>query len=256
MICMTIRFRQVNHQRLKEQNIDTSLATLSPNLGISMSKEIGKDEAVAISLSDKEMDEIRQIIAKANEEEAKAARSEYYEKVSSLRADAKWTLKSLLDKCLPLKEYRDAEYRGYENLRLASGEQIGFGWAGHMSGAADYFQKTFEFWGFEGLDGLYSLPKEMRNEFLDKGREFVESIFGKDLEGLHKLLSAVDQEEDLLQLKLLQLKGEGMTTETECALKAIADIVKGKAEAGEQQRVQKRLMKRLAGALLARGVHF
>lgn len=88
---------------------------------------MGKDVGKAISLSDNEMQEIRQIIARAQGDEAEAARDEYYEKVSSLRASARWALKSLLDKCRPLEEYRDAEsvghIRGNTILRLPGGKQ-------------------------------------------------------------------------------------------------------------------------------------
>jgi hypothetical protein len=181
-------------------------------------------------LSGEELQEIRHVIAKAKNADLEAARVEYNERLCSLQSEAFWTFKRLLDKCKALKEYRDAEYVGHKRsntiLMLPGGRAIGFGWADHMSGAAGYFQKTFEFWGFAGPWELYSLPSHFRNEFFDKSTKFVESIFGKDAAGLEKLLNTVDGEEDLVQLKLLQLKGEDLTSETRMALTAIACSIK------------------------------
>lgn len=201
------------------------------------------------SLSDNDIQEMRLIIAKAKAEEAEAARAQYDEKISSLRSKAGWTLKSLLDKCTALKEYRDAEYvgrkRGNTILEWPGGKSIGFGFAGHASRAAGYFYETFRFWGFAHSSDLYFLPVQHRNEFFDKSIEFVESVFGKDAAGLQKLLSSVDQEVDPIQLRLLQQRVEDMTTETRTALTAIAESVKEKAQAEERRSIKIRLKKRL-----------
>jgi hypothetical protein len=205
----------------------------------------------ATCLPDTEMQEIRQIIARAKGE-AEAARIEYHEKLSSLRSEARWTLKSLLDKCRTLKEYTDAKYVGHKRgntiLILPEGKAVGFGFAGHASGEFGYFHKTFEFWGFEGPWELLTLPKEVRDEFFDRAIAFVEGIFGKDVDGLERLLTSVDLEEDPVQLKLLQLKAEDMTTETRTALMAIACSIKAKAEAEERRSLHIRLRKRLTAA--------
>ena len=203
-------------------------------------------------LSQDEMQEIRLIIARVKGEEEEVARIEYYEKLSSLRSRARWTLKSLLDRCCALKEYRDAEYVGHKPgntiLTLPGGKAVGFGFAGHVSGAAAYFSETFKFWGFAGSWELFRLPKELRNEFFDKAIAFVEGNFGKDAEGIQRLITAVDQEEDPFQLKLLQLKAEDMTTETRAALTAIAKSIKAEDEAAERRSLRIRLRKRLNAA--------
>jgi hypothetical protein len=91
-------------------------------------------------LSGAEPQEIRQVVAQAKNAEAEAARAEYDERLCSSRSEAAWALKSLVDKCRPLKEYRDAKYVGHKRgntiLILPAGKAIGFGFAGHASGVA------------------------------------------------------------------------------------------------------------------------
>lgn len=252
MIYMTVVCAQKNYVRLKEPSIETTLGLSPSNLVISLSGEIRDNEAEPTSLSDNDMQEIRKIVAKAKAEEAEAVQTAYDEKICSLRSKAGWTLKSLLDKCTALNEYRDAQYVGHKRgntiLILPGGKAIGFGFAGHASGAAAYFYKTFKFWGFTYPCELYFLPAQHKTEFFDKGIEFVESVFGKDAEGLQKLLNTVDQEDDPLQLKSLQLKAEDLTTETTAALTAIAESVKEKAQADERRSIQIRLKKQLSVA--------
>ena len=160
-------------------------------------------------------------INRINEEAAKRDTK----RQSELRSKARLAIGSLLGKCRALKEFRDVEY-----LEDRDKQTDRFRWSRMASGATDGIQETFEFCGFEGAQELYSLPKESRKEFFDRGIEFVEAIFGKDADGLERLLTSVDKEEDQVQLKLLQLRAEDITTETRMALTAIAASIKERAQ--------------------------
>ena len=180
------------------------------------------DNAEDIGLSASEVQEIRQIAAKTGEQ----ARIGHHEKLSSLRSKARWILKSLLDRCRALKEYQAAEIVGHRHgngiLRIPDGKEIGFRFPEYVSGTTPYFYETFKFWGFERPEELYCLPQKLTDEFFDRGIAFVEGIYGKEGE--------VDQEEDPVQLELLKLKAEDLTTETRAALGSIAQDVKAKGE--------------------------
>jgi hypothetical protein len=79
-------------------------------------------------------------------------------------------------------------------LILPGGKEIGFGGlADHASGACHDFFGTFKYWGFTDIDELYSLPERWHTKFFQDAIEFVEGLFGRDLQGLYALCEELER---------------------------------------------------------------
>lgn len=180
------------------------------------------------AFSEDEVQRIRRVISRIEDEEAKAAHARHAEKIDNPCSEAKRALEDVLDRCLRLKKYRHAEYVKEKSsrtiLRIPAGYDVGFGWADHMSGAANYFYKTFEFWGFASIQEFYSLPIQSRTQFFEEAIALFEGIFGENAQGLSKLIDDADEIDDPVKLKLLCLQAEDIRRETKAAFAEIASM--------------------------------
>ena len=90
-----------------------------------------------------------------------------------------------------LVEYRDTEFKNLARPAIfwPDGTSLGFGFASHMSGGAQRFYKTFEYWGFRDLTEFYSLPRDLRNQFMDEAAAYWMSLFGQKDDKLKEIVA-------------------------------------------------------------------